>query len=84
MVTVNQENPDRVAESPVTVFSPKDWIIRFVVKGSVKAVPSKIIVVAIVTAFRIIVLVELISQNANIKHKNKNTVLCIEEEKKER
>ena len=48
-----------------------DWSMQFVVKGSVNAVSTKIIVVKIVTVFRIIVLVKLISQNAKIKHKNK-------------
>ena len=51
----------------------------FVVKGSVNAVSTKIIVVKIVTVFRIIVLVKLISQNARNKH---NTALFIEEKKR--
>ena len=57
MVDVNHENPDRVAESPVTVLSHQDWSILFVVKGSVNAVSTKIIVVKIVIVLRIIVLV---------------------------
>ena len=31
MVHVNQEHPDRIAESPVTVLSHQDWSILFVV-----------------------------------------------------
>ena len=71
MVGVNREHPDLVAESPVTVFSQQDWIILFVVKGSVNGVSTKIIVVKIVTVFRIIVLVKLVSQNAKNRHTNK-------------
>ena len=58
------------------------WRVRFVVRGSVKAVSTKIIVVKIVIAFRIIVLGSLVSQNAKTKHKNKNTMLIIIKKKK--
>ena len=60
-VNVNQENPVRVAESTVTALSQQDWSIRFVVKRSVNAVSTKIIVVAIVTVLRIIVLVCIVT-----------------------
>ena len=52
--------------------------MQFVVMGSVNAVSTKIIVVKIVTVFRIIVLVKLISQNARNKH---NTALFVEKKR---
>ena len=49
MVNVNQEPPDRFAESPVTVLCQKDWITGFVVMESANAVYAMIIVVKTVT-----------------------------------
>ena len=67
MVNVNRVTPDRVADKPATVLSHKDWIILFVVKGSVNVVYAWIIAVKKVTVFHpLFVLVLLILQNVNI------------------
>ena len=51
MVHVNQEHPDRIAESPAIVLCHQDWIMLFVVKGSANVVYAGIIVAKTVIVF---------------------------------